>query len=207
MRLVPLRHRSGYHMGTKSLPWQQHSSGVPGVDIVLWCESPLVHSQGGTPHFWTPPFPRRYSRNGKSLVGVRVKDDICKWETGTQGIHGKQDPGFLYQKSNFSTSHLHNTKSISDNKWLQTNLLTISIVSTCTNTFLQGQILTQLDFSVWSQGSHIPGNLLHFRGKFLRFTEIGYMYRRNGGNSNLLCLAKNIQMYSRPATQRLQFAE
>ena len=41
-------------MGMKSLLGQHHPSGVPGVDIALWCERPPVRIQGETPIFGTP---------------------------------------------------------------------------------------------------------------------------------------------------------
>ena len=45
-----------------------------GGQCIVVQETPGLYP-GGNPHFWTPPFLRRQSRNGKSLVGVRARHE------------------------------------------------------------------------------------------------------------------------------------
>ena len=61
-------------MGTKSLPGQRPPGGVPWVHSAFGAGGPWFETQAGNPHFWTPPFPRRESRNEKGGVGVRVEE-------------------------------------------------------------------------------------------------------------------------------------
>ena len=75
MRQVRLRHRSGSHMGTKSLPGQRHPGGVPWVNSALWCGGSRVRNPGGTPIFWPLPF------RGDRLETKKGARELCWFQT------------------------------------------------------------------------------------------------------------------------------
>ena len=56
MRQVRLRHRSGSHMGTKSLPGQRHPGGVPWVHSAFGAGGPRFETQAGNPISGPLPF-------------------------------------------------------------------------------------------------------------------------------------------------------